>query len=99
MRVWVPPEDSDFGQEGGVDQIEPAPVAAGAHAAESAPADQHATSIFYYYDLRTGQVLEGPKGSWQHRLGPYHSPYEAGRALHIARERNAEWERQEKAWR
>ncbi|MDR2703308.1 MAG: hypothetical protein LBB58_03050 [Cellulomonadaceae bacterium] len=60
---------------------------------------EHPDSRFFYYDLRTGQVLEGPKGSWQHRLGPYKTPYEAREALEIARERNLAWDRQTMAWK
>ena len=61
--------------------------------------EDHPDSKYYYYDLRTGQVMYGPKGSWQHRLGPYKTPHEAKAALEIARERNKAWDKQSLAWR
>jgi len=103
LRVWVDPETATglaagIGQEATVDQTGPAEP----HADSSSGGSSGSSSskeLLYYYDLRTKQVLEGPRGSWQHRLGPYQSPYDAARAIHIARERNMEWEKQNKAWR
>jgi len=111
MRVWVDPATTqNISAGGGANVLTPPGVVSGTAGAvpgsNSIDADAvlsrkppHPSSIFYYYDLRTGHVLEGPKGSWQYRLGPYDTPYEAANALEIARERNAQWERQNKAWR
>jgi len=84
LRVWVDPELAS-GVDAGIGQ--------------EAGVDQSTGEVLYYYDLRTKQVLEGPRGSWQYRLGPYESPYDAARALSIAKQRNIEWEKQNKAWR
>jgi len=53
----------------------------------------------FYYLLSTGQVVEGPQGSWRDRIGPYPTREAAANALQQARQRDAAWEAQTKAYR
>ena len=52
----------------------------------------------FYYNTVTGEVEEGKQSASNRLMGPYESREEASRALEIAAERNAEWERENLAW-
>lgn len=53
----------------------------------------------FYYLLNTGEVVEGPQGSWRNRIGPYPTRDAAAQALETAKHRDAAWEEQTKAYR
>jgi len=53
----------------------------------------------FYYLLNTGEVVEGPQGSWRNRIGPYPTREAAAQALKLAHQRDAAWEEQSKAYR
>lgn len=52
----------------------------------------------YFYNLRTGQVEEGPLSSWTQRMGPYPTPEDAYAALEKARDRDRAWEAADDEW-
>lgn len=52
----------------------------------------------YYYNLETGKVERGLVSDWTDRLGPYRTHDEAANALQRAKERNEEWEDQDREW-
>ena len=58
-----------------------------------------ATPRKFYFDLKTGQVTEGPSGSWRNRLGPYPTREAAANALKHAQDRDAKWEQDTKDYR
>lgn len=41
----------------------------------------------YWYNTTTGEVEEGPQSLAMNRIGPFHTPEEAARALEIVEER------------
>lgn len=49
----------------------------------------------YYYDVSTGEVVQGLTHSWQHRMGPYATRAEAEHALQTARERTCSWDEED----
>lgn len=42
----------------------------------------------WYFNPQTGDVTQGPEGSWEERMGPYDSREEAAAALATAEARN-----------
>lgn len=44
----------------------------------------------WYFDTKTGEVLQGKTDSWSNRMGPYDSREEAAAALETARKNTAE---------
>ncbi|WP_154794565.1 SPOR domain-containing protein [Occultella kanbiaonis] len=52
----------------------------------------------FYYNLETGAVEEGLVSDWTSRMGPYATREEAAKALETARNRNAKWEDEDRAW-
>lgn len=52
----------------------------------------------WYYNTATGEVELGPQSPMQNRLGPYPTKEAAEDALKIARERNKQWEDQDREW-
>jgi hypothetical protein len=61
--------------------------------------DAAAAKREFYYLLKTGEVVEGPKGSWRDRIGPYPTREAAANALLQAKHRDAAWEAQTKAYK
>ena len=61
--------------------------------------DAAAAKREFYYLLSTGEVVEGPQGSWRDRIGPYPTRDAAALALQLAKHRDAAWEEQSKAYR
>jgi len=61
--------------------------------------DAVATKREFYYILSSGTVVEGPQGSWRNRIGPYPTREAAAAALELAKNRDAAWEAQTKAFR
>ena len=61
--------------------------------------DAAAAKREFYYLLSTGEVVEGPQGSWRDRIGPYPTRDAAAHALQLAKHRDAAWEEQTKAYR
>lgn len=53
----------------------------------------------YYLNTRTGEVEKGKHSGWRDRMGPYATAEEAVRAFEIARERNVQFEADEKKWK
>ncbi len=53
----------------------------------------------YYYDLTSGQVVEGKQRGATNRMGPYSTAEEAARAMARAAERNEAWVEDEQSWR
>ncbi|WP_426706694.1 SPOR domain-containing protein [Corynebacterium auriscanis] len=43
----------------------------------------------WYYDTKTGEVLQGKNDSWSNRMGPYDTQAEAAAALETARKNTA----------
>lgn len=41
----------------------------------------------WYFDLTTGEVMQGKASAWSQRMGPYESREEAANALKIAQSR------------
>ena len=58
---------------------------------------QHSTTQ-WYYDLETGEVVEGKQSGWENRMGPYESKSEAQHALDKVRARNAAADAQDDEW-
>jgi hypothetical protein len=52
----------------------------------------------FWFNLTTGQVEEGQQSSWEHVMGPYATREEAARALDIAKQRNQDWEEDDREW-
>lgn len=52
----------------------------------------------YYYNTETGEVEHGMISSFTNRLGPYPTREAALHAKEIARERNHEWDLENKEW-
>ena len=46
----------------------------------------------WYYDIATGQALQGKVTNWDNRRGPYATRAEAEAALAKARARNEAWD-------
>ncbi|MCT1710754.1 SPOR domain-containing protein [Dietzia cinnamea] len=46
----------------------------------------------WYYDIATGQALQGKVTNWDSRMGPYATRAEAEAALAKARARNEAWD-------
>lgn len=53
----------------------------------------------YFYNLETHQVEEGRLSDGLHLMGPYPTREAAANALAHARERNEEWEEEDRRWR
>ena len=49
----------------------------------------------WYYDISTGQAVQGKVTGWDNRMGPYSSRAEAEAALARAKARNEVWEAQD----
>lgn len=49
----------------------------------------------WYYDLATGEAVQGTVGGWENRMGPYDSRGEAEAALARAKARNEAWDAQD----
>ena len=49
----------------------------------------------WYYDLATGEAVQGKVGGWENRMGPYDSRGEAEDALARAKARNEAWDAQD----
>jgi hypothetical protein len=52
----------------------------------------------YYFNTETGEVEEGKKSSWLHRMGPYDTAEEAAHAFQRAAQRNAAEDAADRAW-
>ncbi len=52
----------------------------------------------YYYNISTGQVEEGQQSDAFNVMGPYNTREEAAAALAKAKQRNEEWEAEDRAW-
>lgn len=52
----------------------------------------------WWYDTKTGEVTQGKKHSWEHRLGPYPTEAAARLALAQAQQRTAQADAQDAAW-
>jgi hypothetical protein len=61
--------------------------------------DAAAAKREFYYLLKTAEVVEGPQGSWQNRMGPYPTRQAAAEALKNARRRDAAWEEQTRSYK
>ena len=46
----------------------------------------------WYYDIATGQALQGKVTNWDNRMGPYATRAEAEAALAKAKARNEAWD-------
>ncbi len=51
----------------------------------------------FYYDVKTGEVLEGKTIGWANRMGPYPTRDAAAHALELARARTRAWDREDAA--
>lgn len=49
----------------------------------------------WYYDLATGEAVQGKVSGWENRMGPYDSRGEAEAALARAKARNEAWDAQD----
>ena len=49
----------------------------------------------WYYDLATGQAVQGRVSRWDNRMGPYATRGEAEAALARAKSRNEFWDAQD----
>jgi hypothetical protein len=49
----------------------------------------------FYYDVRTGEVLEGKTIGWENRMGPYATRDAAAHALERARARTRAWDKED----
>ncbi|WP_017835601.1 hypothetical protein [Dietzia sp. UCD-THP] len=49
----------------------------------------------WYYDIGTGQALQGKVTNWDNRMGPYATRGEAEAALAKAKARNEAWDAQD----
>lgn len=49
----------------------------------------------WYYDLATGEAVQGKVSGWENRMGPYSSRGEAEAALARAKARNDAWDAQD----
>lgn len=49
----------------------------------------------WYYDIATGQAVQGKTSGWENRMGPYSSRGEAEAALARAKARNDAWDAQD----
>ncbi|MCQ9366668.1 hypothetical protein NQ038_13180 [Brevibacterium sp. 50QC2O2] len=54
--------------------------------------------VKYWFNVRTGQVEEGPLSGWENRMGPYDTREEAQAALRTAATRNRDWDDEDKDW-
>lgn len=52
----------------------------------------------YYYNLETHEVEVGKLSDARKRMGPYATREEALNAMQRARERNREWESEDRRW-
>ncbi|MDO5662408.1 MAG: SPOR domain-containing protein [Brachybacterium sp.] len=52
----------------------------------------------YYFNIVTHQVEEGRQSHGSDLMGPYASREEAARALENARERNVQWDDEDREW-
>jgi hypothetical protein len=53
----------------------------------------------FWFNVTTGEVEEGQQSSWEHVMGPYATREEAARALEIAKQRNQDWDDDDREWR
>ena len=51
-----------------------------------------------WYSLKTGKVERGPGSPTKDRLGPYPDRASAEAALERARQRNEQWEEEDREW-
>ncbi|AAZ55007.1 hypothetical protein JCM3263A_09410 [Thermobifida fusca] len=52
----------------------------------------------WWYSLKTGKVERGPGSPTKDRLGPYPDRASAEAALERARQRNEQWEEEDREW-
>ncbi len=57
------------------------------------------STIEYYFNTATRMVEKGRQSSWEHLMGPYATHEEAQRAFEIARDKSADWDEDDAAWR
>src|SRR5699024_3297441 len=46
----------------------------------------------YWYNVKTGEVEDGPQSMWKDRIGPFATREEAANALSIYEQRNRAWD-------
>lgn len=49
----------------------------------------------WYYDIGTGQAVQGKVTNWDNRMGPYSSRGDAEAAMERVRARNEAWDAQD----
>ena len=60
--------------------------------------DAEGNTTEWYYDLESGEVVEGKQTGWENRMGPYASKAEAQHALDIVHQRNKAADAQDDDW-